>query len=240
MDTFKGLASQARATGVAISELVAVGKQFDQFDSAADSASKLNAVLGSNISTIDMMNMEYDERIEYLQRELKSVGANMDTMDRYTKMYVANALGVKDAATAQRILNQSQADIAKNKKLQEEAAMRQEKMLELTQELIPVMDRLKLAFTQIAVEFKPVLEFILLMVDKFDELNKMLDGKLVPIMMGLVALYGVLNLRKKANIAFMKKEILHNKFLAISEGNEPLLKVWLVLVILHYLEQILF
>ena len=54
IDVFKGLAAQAKATGMEVSSLVALAESFNQFDKAADSASKLNAVLGTQLSTLQL------------------------------------------------------------------------------------------------------------------------------------------------------------------------------------------
>ena len=186
---FKNLAAQAKATGMSVSSLVNLGKQFDTFDKAADTTAKLNAVLGTSLSTVDMMNMSYDERIKYLQQELRSVGANMDSMDPYTKMYIAQSLGVKDVAEAQRLLNMSQGEMAKNKRLQEEANTRQEKLKELTTELVPIMDQMKIAFAQVALALEPVVRIgmgLLLMVT---DLNAAFGGVLIPMIIGGIAVF---------------------------------------------------
>tara|TARA_Y100001938_G_scaffold149482_1_gene236458 strand:- start:2754 stop:5339 length:2586 start_codon:yes stop_codon:yes gene_type:complete len=184
---FQNLAAQAKATGMSMSSLVNLGKQFDTFDKAADTTAKLNAVLGTSLSTIDMMNMSYDERIKYLQQELRSVGANMDSMDPYTKMYIAQSLGVKDVAEAQRLLNMSQKEMDQNRRLQEAANTRQEKLKELTTELVPVMQQMKIAFSQIAVAVSPVVELFIGLLTMITDLNTALGGALVPTLIGFVA-----------------------------------------------------
>mgnify|MGYP003658688991 CR=1 FL=1 len=140
-----------------MSELVNIGKQFDTFEGAADVSAKLNAVLGTSISAIDMMNMSYDQRIQYLQQELRSVGANMESMDPYTQMYVQQALGVSSVAEAQKLLNMSQKDMNKNRAAQDAANKRQEALLALTTQLVPITDQLKIAFAQMALALGPVI-----------------------------------------------------------------------------------
>jgi len=191
MDVFKNLAAQAKATGVEMSSLVAVGKQFDTFEGAADVSAKLNAVLGTSISTIDMMNMSYDQRIEYLKQEMRSVGANMDSMDPYTQMYVAQALGVGSVAEAQKLLNASQADIDANRRKQEEANKRQEELLELTTQLVPMAHQLSMAFAQMALVMSPVISFLTAMFEGISVVNSAMHGMMIPTIMALIVIWGV-------------------------------------------------
>ena len=44
IDVFKDLEAQSKATGLQMTTLLNVAKQFDTFDKAADSAAMLNAV----------------------------------------------------------------------------------------------------------------------------------------------------------------------------------------------------
>ena len=199
-DVFKNLAAQAKSTGVEMSSLVAVGKQFDTFEGAADVSAKLNAVLGTSISTIDMMNMSYDQRINYLKQELKSVGANMDSMDPYTQMYVTQALGVGSVAEAQKLLNASQADIDANRAKQELANKRQEDLLELTTQLVPIAHQLKIAFSQMALALKPVVTFMSYFIAGITKANDLFGGYWIPTMIVYLSLLGSYIALKKAGI----------------------------------------
>ena len=147
---FKDLAAQAKATGMEMSSLVSVAQQFDTFDGAASKVAGMNAVLGTNLSALEMINMDYGERIRYMQQELQGIGANMDAMDPYTKQYLANAMGVKSVEEAQRLLNMNTKEYGKYQKELEQRNMTQKQLADATEKLVPMMEQLQLAFARIA------------------------------------------------------------------------------------------
>ena len=150
IDVFKDLEAQAKATGMQISSLVNVAKQFDTFDSAADKTAQLNAVLGTQLSSLEMMNMQYDERVNYLRQEVSFAVGNLDGLDQYTQQFVAQALGVGSVAEAQKMLNMSQSEYLKYQGDMAAANKNQEDLAKLTEELVPIMQSLKIAFMKIA------------------------------------------------------------------------------------------
>ena len=160
IDVFKGLAAQAKATGMEVSSLVALAESFNQFDKAADSASKLNAVLGTQLSTLQLLSMDYDDRLSYLRQEVQQSVGNFGALDQYTQMYVAQAMGLKSAAEAQRFLNMSQAEFLKYQSDMEAANTRQEDLEAMTRELVPVLQQFKLAFMQLAMVFAPYVSLL--------------------------------------------------------------------------------
>ena len=57
VDAFKELEMQAKATGLAIDELVNIADQFNKFDTAAQAVGRLNAVLGGPfLNSLEMVN----------------------------------------------------------------------------------------------------------------------------------------------------------------------------------------
>ena len=71
IQVFKELQAQAKATGMSIDTLInSVGK-FDTFEGAAGQAASLNAVLGTTISNIEMMNATDSERINIIREQVK-------------------------------------------------------------------------------------------------------------------------------------------------------------------------
>ena len=158
---FKGLAAAAKATGIEMQTLLSISQQFDTFDKAADSAAKLNAVLGTQLSTLELMNASDEDRIMMIQQQVQaSVGGDIASLDKFTQQYIAQAMGVKDVAEAQRLLNMSTAEYQKYKQGQQEQADIQATMAERTEELVPVMDQLKLALTEVALAFAPLISLV--------------------------------------------------------------------------------
>ena len=160
INVFKDLEAQAKATGMQISALVTMAKQFDTFDKAADKAAQLNSVLGTQLSSLELMNMSYDERISYLRQEVSFSVGNMENLDQYTQQFIAQALGVGSVAEAQKFLNMSQAEYLKYQGDMAKSAKTQEDLAALTEELVPVLQQFKLAFMQIATTLGPVISLL--------------------------------------------------------------------------------
>lgn len=157
---FKELAAQAKATGMEMSKLTEISKTYDTFDAAADSIGKMNAVLGTQLSTLEMLEATDSERIMMIQQQVKMSVGNFDSLDRYTKMYIAQSMGVSDVAEAQRLLNMSTAEYQKTMNGQQKSADIQKELATATEELVPMMQQLKLAGTQVLLVFKPMITFI--------------------------------------------------------------------------------
>lgn len=156
---FKELAAQAKATGMEIGSLISISEKFDKFDSAAESAAKLNAVLGTQLSTLQMMNATDSERVMMIKQQVQASVGNFDSLDKFTKMYIAQAMGVKDVAEAQRLLNMSTAEYQKYQQGQQEQADIQAELAEATASLVPMMQQLKLAGVQLMMMLKPLIKF---------------------------------------------------------------------------------
>ena len=156
---FKGLAAAAKASGFEMQSLITISQQFDTFDKAADQAAKLNAVLGTQLSTLELMNATDEERIMMVKQQVQTSVGNFDSLDKFTKMYIAQAMGVKDVAEAQRLLNMSTAEYQKYQQGQQNQADIQQELADATAELVPMMQQLKLAGMQLMMIFKPVITF---------------------------------------------------------------------------------
>lgn len=154
---FKELAAQAKATGIEMGTLLSISEKFDKFDTAADSAAQLNAVLGTQLSTLEMMNATDSERVMMLKQQVQMSVGNFDSLDKYTKQYIAHAMGVKDVAEAQRLLNMSTAEYQKYQQGQKESADIQKEIADASAEIVPVMQQLKLAALQFFMAFSPLI-----------------------------------------------------------------------------------
>lgn len=180
INVFKDLEAQAKATGMQISSLVGIAKQFDTFDKAAEQAAQLNAVLGTQLSSLELMNMSYDERVNYLRQEVSFAVGNLDGLDQYTQQFVAQALGVNGVAEAQKFLNMSQAEYLKYQGDMAAANKRQEDLAKLTEDLVPTLDKFKLAFMKIATTLGPLIVGFALLFDAvsmiLNPITKLLGG----------------------------------------------------------------
>lgn len=154
---FKELAAAAKATGIEMSTLLGITKKFDTFEGAAQQASQLNAVLGTQLSTLELLQASDSERIMMIKQQVQMSVGNFENLDKFTKMYVAQAMGVSDVAEAQRLLNMSTAEYQKYVAGQQKSADIQKELAEATEELVPMMQQLKLAGVQIMMVFKPII-----------------------------------------------------------------------------------
>ena len=186
---FKNLQAQAKVTGIAVESLVNIAKKFDAFDTAAGSVGSLNAVLGTNLSTIDMMNASSDQRLSMMAQEIQMATGGFKNLDRYTQMAVAQSIGAKDAAEAERLLSiaRNPAELAKyNAEMQEQKAT-QEELKDLTASFVPIMEQFKIAVMGLGLALEPVIwglgkifEGVGYLLGKFFELNELMGGYLIP------------------------------------------------------------
>jgi hypothetical protein len=154
---FGDLAAQAKASGMAVGQLVKIAEGFNTFDKAADNVAKMNAVLGTQLSTIDIMNMSYEDRIKYIREEVSATVGNLEDMDMYTQQMIAQAMGASDVAEAQRMLNMSQDEYLENLEKQKSAAKDQEALKKVAEDLVPVTTRLALVFKKFILTAEPAI-----------------------------------------------------------------------------------
>ena len=154
------MAAMAKATGIEISSLTKIATGFDEFDKGAESAAKLNAILGTQLSTLEMLNATDSERIMMIKREVQASVGNFDSLNKFEKMYIAQAMGVSDVAEAQRLLNMSTAEYQSLLSGQREAADVQAEIAEATERLVPLGQTLKLLGAQFLLAFAPFIEVI--------------------------------------------------------------------------------
>ena len=157
IEVFKKLQAQAKATGLSVQSLVKIAEGFDTFDGAADSAAKLNAVLGTQLSTLQLMNATDDERIMMIKQQVKMSVGNFESLDKFTKQYVAQAMGVASVDEAQRLLNMSTAEYTKFQAGQKSAAEVQEELRKTSEQLVPIVTQLKLAFMNSFMMMSPLI-----------------------------------------------------------------------------------
>jgi hypothetical protein len=157
IDVFMDLEAQAKATGIEVSQLVKIGEQFNTFDKAAEITGKLNSVLGTNLSSLQMINLNEADRVKLLRQELSATVGNFNSLDKYTKLYITQAAGFASVEEATRLLGSTTAEyLSYNKQMQERAATQKE-LKEATESFVPVIDALKIAVLNLALEFKPLI-----------------------------------------------------------------------------------
>jgi hypothetical protein len=157
---FKDLAAQAKAAGVEVSTLLGIVQKFDTFSGAAEGAAHFNALLGTQLSTTEMLMMTEDERMKTLVEQVQAQGVAFGDMDRYTQKAIAAAAGISDMNEANRIFSMSLADYEANAAQMEENAAAQAKFDEAVQATVPTMNKFKNLATEMIVMVQPALEFL--------------------------------------------------------------------------------
>lgn len=176
MGVFQRLAATAKATGIEVSSLMALGQKFDTFSDAAKNTASLNAVLGTNISAMEMMNMNEEERIQLLRQQIKMSVGDMNNLDKYTQQYIAQSLGMKDVAEARALINMSESEYLSNVGAQKESAKTQKEMADQLEKLVPELEKMKLEFMEAVFAAKPLIAIMTKLLKLVGENAKLIVG----------------------------------------------------------------
>jgi hypothetical protein len=95
---FKRLQATSKATGVSISSLLQISQGFDTFEDAARKTSQLNAMFGTQLNSVDLLNMKDEERIKVIREQLALQGKSVETLGKFELLSLSRIIGV-DAAT---------------------------------------------------------------------------------------------------------------------------------------------
>ena len=88
-EIFGKLSAAAQEAKIEVSDLLGVAAKFDTFASAAETAGKLNAILGSQMSATSMLQMTEEQRVETLIMNVQASGMAFKDMDRFTQKAIA-------------------------------------------------------------------------------------------------------------------------------------------------------
>jgi hypothetical protein len=201
VDVFKGIAAAAKAAGVETSTLLGIASKFDTFAGAAEGAGKLNALLGTQLSTTEMLMATEDERIRMLVESVQSQGVAFQDMDRFTQKAIANSVGITDMAEANRIFGMSLEAYDENERKLNASANAQKKLDDAVAKTVPVMDQFKKLGAELVVALEPFLETLesgaKALTDFFKSMStedKEMLASVVSIFSGLVLIWPVLKL----------------------------------------------
>jgi len=201
IDVFKGIAAAAKEAGVETSTLLSIAGKFDTFSGAAEGAGKLNALLGTQLSTTEMLMATEDERIRMLVESVQSQGVAFKDMDRFTQKAIANSVGITDMAEANRIFGMSLDAYDENERKLNASADAQKKLDDAVAKTVPVMDQFKKLGAEMVVALEPFLETLesgaKMLTDFFksmDTEDKEMLATFVSAFAGLVLIWPILKL----------------------------------------------
>ena len=157
IEVFKELAAMAQAAGVEMETLLGVAKGFDTIEGAAEKTSKLNAILGSTMNTMEMLNATESERLMMIKRSVEATGRSFDSMDRHEKQAIAAAAGISSMSDAQKFFNTSGAEFeAQMAKLTGEAG----NLEDATGAATSITEKFRLMMETTAVAIMPLIKLV--------------------------------------------------------------------------------
>tara|TARA_B100001094_G_scaffold190374_1_gene184369 strand:- start:3052 stop:5331 length:2280 start_codon:yes stop_codon:yes gene_type:complete len=176
---FKELSKEARALGMDLQEAFNIAEAFDTFQGAADLAGKLNAQIGLQLNSVELMTASHEDRIKILRQEFDLRGKNFKDMDRRQKQAIAEVLGV-DVDLASRLFGDP-VELRKYNKEQKELKERAEAMT-------TAMDKFKVAMQDLFLKIAPVVEIIMGFV------QFLADSGIAQVLLFVAAMKGILTI----------------------------------------------
>ena len=214
---FVELEEQAHATGMAVGELMDMAAGYRTFDSAAEAAGNLNAVLGTQLfSTMGMLEAQLEGPaavMEYMTDNLSNSIGDWNTLNTFQKEAVANAakMSVESMAT---LMNQRDMTAEQRR----EAAQIEDAMATARS----MGEEMKILMAEFAVAVQPVFEIFKGIVGGLSAmmqgLNKFTGGfaGIITIGIAIGAMYAANLLKTKMQNALTKKRVLEtNKLLDV-------------------------
>tara|TARA_R100001082_G_scaffold111108_2_gene93417 strand:+ start:1865 stop:4339 length:2475 start_codon:yes stop_codon:yes gene_type:complete len=154
---FSNLAAMAGAASVEVETLLGIANKFDTFSDAAGTAAKLNAILGTSFSGLNLQMMDHDERVKAVIQGMQAQGIQFKNLDKFTRQAIAAQLGIQNMAEANQILGMSTSAYDKLKKDQAAQKKTQDELNDRMLATVDAMTRMKLAMAEFAIENKDLL-----------------------------------------------------------------------------------
>ena len=158
IDVFQGIAGSARLAGVETSKMLDLANKFDTFSDSAETAGKLNAILGTQISAQEMLMATESERIEMLIRSTQATGVAFDQLGRFEQKAIAAAAGISDLSEAQRIFGMDLAEFQKQQATLDQSAKVQQEFNNALEAMIPLKEKFMSLFSRFVPIVTPFLE----------------------------------------------------------------------------------
>jgi len=190
IQVFKNMAAASKGLGIEMGTLLGLTERFDTFEGAAESAGRLNAMLGGDLlNSMDMLNATEDERIRMILQSVEASGKSFASMGKFERKALANAAGITDMAEANKLFggglaayDEAQAKMAENAKSEQELAAAKAASVSVTEKLSLLMDRFIAAMA-------PVVDGVHFFLNGILALNDSMGGWLVPTILGVVSVF---------------------------------------------------
>ena len=186
-EVFKKLAVNARAAGMEVDQMLSIVEKFDTFEGAAESVGKLNAILGGPfLSSLEMVQAtDPTERMKLLSDAATSAGKSFDDMGYYERIALTEAMGLKDVSELALVMAGEFDNMAgSTMKSQSELA----DLAKQQQEFNTLADEAAQVARMFAMQLKPLVDIAKSLMQGIQDVNHVLGGKLVPILIGGITL----------------------------------------------------
>jgi len=160
VDVFSNMAAAARAAGVEVSTLTGLASKFDTFSEAAETAGRLNALLGSQMSSTQMLLMTEDQRVETLIQQVQVSGESFAQMDRFKQKAIAAAAGITDMNEAQRIFGMNMKEYKGYQKQMEAQSRTQDNFNKAIEATIPLQEKFSQFMAEFAIFVQPLTDIV--------------------------------------------------------------------------------
>ncbi len=161
VNQFKLLSAESKALGISVNDLIGIVSKSDTFQGAAEQAGKLNAILGGGLlNSSKLLTASEGERIKLIRNAVMESGRQFSEMTKYEQIAFANAAGIKDMTTAQKLFNQNikDSDIDAYTTGLNAAGMTQEQMAEHTLNAQAVQEKMKITMEKFAIAMAPIVD----------------------------------------------------------------------------------
>jgi hypothetical protein len=158
---FSRLNEQARTLGLTTRQAFDFSELFDTFEGSANVAGKLNAQLGMQLNSVELMTADSDERLKILRAEFDLRGMNFQTMGKRQKQMIADIMGT-DVTGASKLFG-SPAELRKYQKDEAGKAERLKKFASATKKFQELQE-------QMFINLAPFLNSLM------SAINSMLEG----------------------------------------------------------------
>lgn len=164
VDVFKNLETQAKGTGVALSDLLRIAEKFQTFEGAATAAGKLNAALGGGfVNAMELLEASAEDpskAIDLLRTRLNDAGLAFNQLSFYEQKLIADAGGFKSVEEASRILSMTNAEAERAAAADAERANQQQLLNDAIQRSIPIQEKIQLLMANLAIVMGPVVDAV--------------------------------------------------------------------------------
>ena len=180
---FVELEEQAHATGMAVGELMDMAGAYRTFDSAAEAAGNLNAVLGTQLfSTMGMLEAQLEGPaavMEYMTENLSNSIGDWNTLNTFQKEAVANAANMSVESMATLMNQRDMTEEQRREAVQIEDAMATARSMG---------EEMKILMAEFAVAIQPIFNFVKGIVSGISAVLTGLNS-IHPVVGGLTALF---------------------------------------------------